>query len=104
MNNYSRETSLPAYKENQAGKEAQKTRILQVIRDLGGRATLKQIEEVIQLPQSSISGRINDLIEDRKVKDTGEKTLYAGMRRKVFALLLPSVVNLSSFRQTTFFE
>lgn len=87
QSNYSYETSLPAYQEDQQGKDAQAKRILAIMKSLGGKCTIKQIEELIHLPQSTVSGRMKDLREAECVVDTGELTVYAGRKRKLFAII-----------------
>lgn len=99
--NYSVETSLPAYHSNPEGKTLQAQKVLAKMHSLGGKVCIKQLEEVLSLPASTLSGRINDLIAAGKVRDTGEKCTYQGMRRKVFALItaqaIPSVPVKTSF-------
>lgn len=102
--NYSFDTSLPAYKGNQLGKDRQKDQLLKIFNELGGRATLKQVADKIGLPQSTVSGRINDLIGDKELMDTGEKVSYAGMIRKVFALPTRTLKSLPDPIQTPLFN
>lgn len=89
--NYSYETSLPAHQEDQPGKKAQKEKILEGIKKLGGSACLKQVQEFMKIPQSSCSGRINDLIVDGSIKHHGY-VKYDGRKRKKFMLteLIPA--------------
>lgn len=84
--NYSYKTSLPAYREDETGKQAQKTKILAEFNRLGGAACLKQIEKFMHLPQSTCSGRINDLIDDGKVKHDGYME-FEGRLRKKFVII-----------------
>lgn len=91
--NYSYKTSLPAYLENKEGKAAQEKIISYVIsRHKGGKATLKEIQDYMRnivrlpLPQSTISGRVNDLKDKGKVDFYGEMKIYKGRIRKVFEL------------------
>lgn len=60
---YSYQTSLHAYKES--GKEAQRIIILNLIKK--GFVTLLQLSEITGFPQSTVSGRVNDLIDEGKV-------------------------------------
>lgn len=92
--NYSRETSLPAYREDQPGKQAQKDRILQEMNRLGGAACLKQIEQFMHLPQSTCSGRMNDLINDKKIMHDGFVE-YDGRLRKRFVIIKSNVVPIT---------
>lgn len=84
--NYSYKTSLPAYREDATGKQAQKDKILGEIQRLKDGACLKQIEHFMTLPQSTCSGRINDLIADGKVKHDGYME-FEGRLRKRFVLI-----------------
>lgn len=80
--NYSYKTSLPAYREDENGKHAQKDKILGEIQRLNDGACLKQIEHFMKLPQSTCSGRINDLIADGKVKHDGYMEFEGRLRKK----------------------
>lgn len=80
---YSHTTSLPAYLENQTGKQQQKERIMNIIPTDG--TCLKELEELTGLPQSTIAGRINDLKDEKKVMYWGFTT-YAGRMRKRIVL------------------
>lgn len=84
--NYSYKTSLPAYREDQSGKQAQKDKILAEFNRLGGFACLKQMEHFMKLPQSTCSGRINDLVDDGKVKHDGFME-FEGRLRKKFVII-----------------
>lgn len=91
--NYSYKTSLPAYLENKEGKAAQEKIIAYVIsRHKGGKASLKEIQDYMRnvvrlpLPQSTISGRVNDLKDKGRVAFYGEMKIYKGRLRKVFEL------------------
>lgn len=70
--NYSYETSLPAFHENAEGKEVQKDMIYSLIIQ-SEKTCLKTLEKLTGLPQSTIAGRINDLVKEEKVmyKDKG---------------------------------
>lgn len=86
--NYSFETSLPAYRENGAGKQSQQEQILEEMKRLGGSACLKQIERAMNLPQSTCSGRMNDLIAAGKVFFDGLID-FEGRKRKKFTTIQP---------------
>lgn len=79
--NYSFETSLPAYKINPVNKQSQANKILGYVKQLKS-TTLKELEDLTGMPQSTIAGRVNDLIEDKKVHYNGKKK-YKGMLRKI---------------------
>lgn len=87
--NYSFKTSLPAYQEDQPNKEFQKKMILNYMKTLGGKATLKQLEVLTGLPQSTISGRMADLRKDKEVIDSGTLENCLGRNRKLF-LIVPA--------------
>lgn len=80
---YSFQTSMPAYEENKPNKEAQKIIILNLIKN--GYVTLLSLSEKTKLPQSTVAGRVNDLIEDRKVKYDGT-VIYKNRKRKQIIL------------------
>jgi hypothetical protein len=91
--NYSWKTSLPAYIENQVGKDYQNALVLLVIgKHRGKKATLKEVQDYlrnefhIRLPQSTISGRMGDLRDTGKVVDYGETKMYKGRLRKLFEI------------------
>lgn len=79
--NYSFETSLPAYKANSLNKQSQANKIFGYVKQLKS-TTLKELEDLTGMPQSTIAGRVNDLIEDKKVHYNGKKK-YKGMLRKI---------------------
>jgi transcriptional antiterminator len=83
---YSFNTSLPAYKENKADKDSQAERILNFI-VLAKYTTLKQLEEVTGLPQSTISGRVSDLIEGEKVRYDGQIVYSGRLRKKIIPVI-----------------
>lgn len=92
--NYSWRTSLPAYYENKFGKDLQCKVIRFIIsRHRGQKATLKEIQDYlrdrikVRLPQSTISGRVNDLKDQGKIGFFGELKEYKGRLRKVFELI-----------------
>jgi hypothetical protein len=90
---YSWQTSLPAYLENAEGKDMQEKLVLYVMRRLRGKTTLKEIQDHmriklgIRLPQSTISGRMNDLKDKDKVGFFGETRIYKDRIRKVFEVI-----------------
>jgi hypothetical protein len=90
---YSWQTSLPAYLENAEGKDMQEKLVLYVMRRLRGKTTLKEIQDYmriklrIMLPQSTISGRMNDLKDKDKVGFFGETRIYKDRIRKVFEII-----------------
>lgn len=92
-NNYSYSTSYPAYLENESGKNAQETRVLRAINSLKGKATLKQLEKILKLPQSTISGRVNDLVKAKKVKYSGEVFYEGRTRKQIISLVYDQGVN-----------
>ena len=78
--NYSIATSLPDYRDNVSGKRSQCDTIRRMVHENKG-ITLKQIEELTGLPQSTVAGRVNDLIKDGLVRYDGIIT-YGGRSRK----------------------
>lgn len=92
--NYSYKTSLPAHRENPEGKKAQKEKILEEFKRLGGSACLKQIEHFMNIPQSSCAGRINDLIKDGLVEHKGH-VKFENKLRKSFSIVETPVVSIS---------
>lgn len=81
MTNYSFATSLPAYHENQSGKQKQAETLYNAIKSFGGHSCLKQLSNATGLPQSTISGRCNDLIEDGLAEYSGIIE-FEGRKRK----------------------
>ncbi len=79
MTNYSFPTSLPAYQDNAAIKRRQADEILAFINK--GANCLLQLSQLTGLPQSTIAGRCNDLIEEGKIMYSGH-TVYADRKRK----------------------
>jgi predicted transcriptional regulator len=80
MSNYSFETSKPAYEENLAtNNEKQKYQVFKWI--LKGGNNLLQISGMMGIPQSTVSGRINDLIKEKKV-EYSEFVIYKERKRK----------------------
>lgn len=85
--NYSFDTSLPAYKENQAtAKRTQCDKILALIRK--GADNLLQLAELSGLPQSTVAARMNDLVEEKKAK-YNSKVVYKNRLRKQIELIDP---------------
>ena len=82
--NYSYKTSLPAYRGNKEEKQAQATKVLRAI--TVGKNCLLQVAEYLNLPQSTIAGRVNDLIEEGRVCYCGF-TFYKNRKRKRIAVL-----------------
>ena len=76
---YSYATSLPAYQDNQINKEIQREIIFAAIKN--GFLTLLQLSEKLKLPQSTVAGRVNDLIEANKVCYDGF-VVYKNRKRK----------------------
>jgi predicted transcriptional regulator len=82
---YSYETSLPAYEEIKATvKETHCEWILSLIRD--GARTIKELAKKTGLPDSSVAGRVNNLIAEGKVEYTGYVE-YDGRKRKQIGLV-----------------
>lgn len=78
--NYSYETSYPPYLENRAiNKRTQCDEVLSIIKR--GANNLLQVAEVSGIPQAIISARVNDLIEELKVRYEGF-TVYNNRKRK----------------------
>jgi hypothetical protein len=77
--NYSYDTSLQPYKENQSQKKRQCDEVLRFVKR--GANNLLQVSQLTGLPQSTIAGRINDLIEEERVKYEGF-TIYSDRKRK----------------------
>lgn len=85
--NYQMETSMPAYQSNQDQKLVAEKQILQALKSLGGKGCILQLHELLKLPSSTISGRLNDLREKRKVKDSGTKMKYKSYTRIVWQVI-----------------
>jgi len=77
--NYSFATSLPAYHDRPSEKQIQTEKTFILIKK--GVNNLLQLSEILQLPQSTIAGRVNDLIAENKVQYKGE-VIYANRKRK----------------------
>jgi len=81
---YSWQTSHPAYKDNISEKQRQATLILKHIKD--GANCLLKLAELTGLPQSTVAGRTNDLIEANKVKYQ-DFVVYNNRKRKKIVLI-----------------
>ena len=79
MTNYSYATSLPPYQEGAIIKKRQQDELLAFI--IKGANNLLQLAQLTGLPQSTVSGRISDLIEENKIEYFGF-TVYADRKRK----------------------
>lgn len=90
---YSWRTSLPAYLENLEGKDMQEKLVLHVMKKKRGKSTLKEVQDYLRtifritLPQSTISGRMNDLRDKGYVGFYGETKVYRDRIRKVFEVV-----------------
>lgn len=84
MSGYSYGSSLPAYQEKN-NKELQKEIILTFIKN--GYVTLLQLSEKIKLPQSTVAGRVNDLISEGKVFYNGLVEYKNRKRKHIFIKL-----------------
>ena len=81
MTNYSFETSLPPYQERPSEKKRQADELMAFIRR--GANNLLQLSELSGLPQSTVAGRCNDLIEENKVKYEGFTVFRDRKRKKI---------------------
>jgi len=79
MSNYSYDTSLPAYKEAPELKKRQADELMAFIAK--GANCLLQLSELSGLPQSTVSGRVNDLVTEGRVEYLGY-TIYGDRKRK----------------------
>jgi DNA-binding IclR family transcriptional regulator len=83
---YSYETSLPAYEEGRhTVKARQQETILEMIKSSGAN-TIREIAKLTGLPDSTIAGRLNDLIKSGKVEYKGFVE-YDGRKRKEIGLV-----------------
>lgn len=83
---YSFETSLPPYREAPELKRRQADELYAFIRR--GANNLLQLAELSGLPQSTVSGRCNDLIEENKICYQGY-TVYNDRKRKKIIVKQP---------------
>lgn len=79
MSNYSFETSLKPYREKPSEKRRQADEIMAFIKR--GANSLLQLAELSGLPQSTVSGRVNNLIEENRVEYKGF-TIFNNRKRK----------------------
>lgn len=79
MSNYSFETSLKPYREKPSEKKRQADELYQFIRR--GANNLLQLSELSGLPQSTVSGRCNDLIDENRIEYSGY-TIFRDRKRK----------------------
>ena|SRR5436190_728259 len=79
MSNYSYPTSLPAYESGPLIKHKQSEDILAFIKR--GATNLLQLSQLTGLPQSTVSGRISDLLNEGKIEYKGF-VIYADRKRK----------------------
>src|SRR6478735_4843057 len=77
--NYSYATSYEPYKDNAAIKKRQADEILAFIARGGN--NLLQLAQLTGLPQSTVSGRCNDLLKEGSIKYEGH-VIYADRKRK----------------------
>lgn len=85
--NYSFETSLPAYKSNPGIKLTQAESILELVKELK-ETCLLELSDRLDIPQSTVSGRIKDLRDAGKVKyaPKEDSISYKGYVRKKICL------------------
>lgn len=93
--NYSWQTSYNAYVDNATGK----TRIADYIYDIivkaaNGYTCLKQLERITGLPQSTIAGRCNDLIEENKIEYNGFVEFENRKRKRIILKQLSGQLNI----------
>lgn len=81
--NYSIETSLPAYRDNQESKQLKKQQILEEIKKSPLGVCLKQLEQALHIPQSTCAGRVNDLIADNEVTYDGVMEFEGRLRKRI---------------------
>lgn len=86
MSNYSFETSLLPYREAPELKKRQADDLLAFIKR--GANNLLQLSQLSGLPQSTVSGRCSDLINEGKVRYDGF-TIYADRKRKKIVVIKP---------------
>lgn len=79
--NYSISTSLPAYRENPAGKQNQKDVIFSLIPACG--TCLKELEHKTGLPQSTVAARMNGLVDDGRVIYDGTYIFENRLRKRI---------------------
>lgn len=79
MSNYSYATSLPPYQEKPSEKKRQADELYLFIRR--GANNLLQLSELSGLPQSTVAGRCNDLIDENRIEYNGH-TIFKDRKRK----------------------
>lgn len=77
--NYSYDTSLPAYNENPSLRKRQRDEVFAFIKR--GANNLLQIERLSGLPSARISARMSELMEEKRAKYEGF-TIYENRKRK----------------------
>ncbi len=85
--NYSFPTSLKPYLEDRTGKQIQADRIYSLI--ASGSSCIKELSEKTNLPSSTVSGRLADLIKDKRVKYSGTTIYKNRLRKKIVILSKP---------------
>lgn len=85
MTNYSFETSLPAFKENQTQKRVQRENILRFIKK--GADNLLQLSQITGIPQSTVSARMKELRKDQKADYLGYVVYENRKRKKIVAVV-----------------
>lgn len=84
MNGYSYQTSLPAYREAPQTKQIQLSRIIALV--TLGACSLKELAQKTGLPQSTVSGRVNDGVKEGVLRYDGF-VIYDGRKRKCVKLV-----------------
>jgi DNA-binding MarR family transcriptional regulator len=84
--NYSFPTSGPAY-HDKTHRQYQRTMLLNLLIRMGGKSSLLELANESNLPESTVSGRINDLIKDGLVY-YGAPIAYKGRKRKQVLITL----------------
>lgn len=88
MSNYSYHTSLEPYRENPSEKRKQADELYAFIRR--GANNLLQLSELSGLPQSTVSGRCNDLIEEKRIEYKGYVVFNNRKRKKIVLIKAPA--------------
>jgi len=101
MTNYSYDTSLPAYNKNSSERLRQEAKVENQIKLLKHNACIKLIAQNLNLPDATISARINDLIDKGKAEYYG-KGKIDGMKRKLVRLIQPIQVEEQTHQITMF--
>ena len=87
MSNYSFQTSLEPYREASELKKRQADELFAFIRR--GANNLLQLSELSGLPQSTVSGRVNDLVEENKIEYNGFTVFRDRKRKKICLIKVP---------------